>query len=61
MTLPRRPDMSVKQWKTEGGKPIFRVAGKGKLVPTVPHGELHFQSEYGVKKGSKTPTSADDT
>jgi hypothetical protein len=58
VTLPARPDMSIKRTKNADGKAVFRNAGKGKLVPTQPHGELFLQKEYGVTKGTKTPPSA---
>jgi hypothetical protein len=60
VTLPQRPDMSLKRSANANGKPIFRSGGKGKLVPTAPHGELYFQEEYGVKKGTKAPPSANE-
>lgn len=59
VTVSSRPDKTLIAMKTDG-KPVFRSAGRGKLVPTVPHGELYFAKEFNVTKGKKTPPSADD-
>jgi hypothetical protein len=60
VTIPARPDRSIEAWKTAEGKDVYRSGGRGKHVPTVPHGELYFQSEYNVTKGTLPPPSAND-
>ena len=57
-TVSNRPDKTLKEMRA-GGKVVFRAAREGGYVPTVPHGELFFEHEYRVAKGTKTaPPSA---
>lgn len=57
VTIPDKPYMTLTGMKTDG-KDVFR-SSKGDFVPTVPHGELFFQSQYKVKKGKQLPPSPD--
>jgi hypothetical protein len=59
LTVSGRPDNTLRALKRDG-KSIYRVAGRGALAPTIPHGELFFQNEYGVTKGRNTPPSPDE-
>jgi hypothetical protein len=60
LTVSQRPDKSLLGTKTDG-KDVFRTAGRGKIVPTVPHGELYLKSQYHVEKGKKPRPSDSDS
>ncbi|MGH3006029.1 MAG: hypothetical protein ACRDOS_09055 [Gaiellaceae bacterium] len=60
LTVSGRPDNTLRAL-TADGRPVFRLAGRGAFVPTVPHGELFFQTEYGVTKGRSTPPPSEDS
>jgi hypothetical protein len=61
VTIPDRPDATLRQMKHDG-RDVFRSAGRGTFVPTRPHGELYFQTQYEVSKGRKqAPGTADDS
>ena len=53
VTVSNRPDRTLQEMRA-GGKKVFRAATRGHYVPTVPHGELFFETEYRVGKGTKT-------
>lgn len=53
LTIPARPDMTLRQAK-EKGKNLFASAGRGLFKPTVV-GEAFFKTTYKVRKGTKTP------
>lgn len=59
VTLPNRPDKTLAGMRHDS-RPVYRTAGRGKFVPTVPHGELFIQETYGVTKGRKTPPADAD-
>jgi hypothetical protein len=60
VTVSSRPDKTLLGMRTDG-KHVFRNAGRGALVPTVPHGELYFKNEYKVTKGKKKRADADES
>lgn len=55
LTVPARPDMSLKGAK-EKGKSLYLSPSKGFFKPTVV-GEAFLKTTYGVRKGTKTPPS----
>jgi hypothetical protein len=58
ITVPARPDMTLKGAK-ENGKKLFQSSGRGLFSPTV-HGEASLKAQYHVKKGTKVrPTKAE--
>jgi hypothetical protein len=56
LTLPERPDMTLKAAQ-DGGKKLYQSAGHGLYKPTVT-GELYLKKTYGVTKGNETPPMA---
>jgi hypothetical protein len=57
VTIPARPDMTIRAAR-RSGKKLFQRVGANQYKPTV-HGESHFKTTYSVKKGSKSKPSAD--
>jgi len=60
VTIPDRPDATMRGMRHEG-REVFRSSGRGALVPTRPHGELFFQTQYSVTKGRNPAPGADQT
>src|SRR5208282_1049700 len=54
VTVPARPDMTLRQAKDKGKRLYEAIGAKGLFKPTVV-GEAFFKVTYGVKKGTKTP------
>jgi hypothetical protein len=54
VTIPSKPDMTLRQAKSKGKKLYEPMGEKGLYKPTVV-GETFFKTTYGVKKGTKVP------
>jgi hypothetical protein len=55
LTIPASPRMTVIQAKDKG-KNLYVSGGRGLFRPTV-IGEAFFKTTYGIRKGTKTPSS----
>jgi len=53
LTIPARPDMTLRTAKDKG-KNLFASAARGLFKPTV-IGEAFFKTTYNIRKGTKTP------
>jgi len=58
LTIPARPDMTIRACK-RNGKTLFRTVGYNQYSPTV-HGEAYFKTTLGVQKGTKQRASGEN-
>ena len=60
LTVPASLGMTFKQAKDDG-KLLYKPLGKGGLVEPTVAGESYFQRTYGMKKGTQTPPTDDES